>query len=182
MAWERDPIWPQESVPSSDQCRMVPWLFSCNGTSIVEAVLEQCFPGGITPHPTRKEEVFFLTFKLQKFVFSKVHPIMQRPIVLSLHEVFPSWDFPWIYLEVIIISPLSCCFAKMYIACSFNLSISIKPSCYLIIIVPPLWTPSSFSISFQLYGAHNSTLDASCICSCVEKALRSSAVLQSISN
>lgn len=82
---------------------------------------------------------------------------MQCPIVLSLHKVSSSWDFLWIYLEVIIISPLSCCFAKMYIACSFNLSISIKSFHCLIIIVPPLWTPSSFSISFQWRGAQHST-------------------------
>lgn len=107
---------------------------------------------------------------------------MQCPIVLSLHKVSSSWDFPWIYLEVIIISPLSCCFAKMYIACSFNLSISIKPSCYLIIIAPPLWTPSNFSISSQWHDAQNSAGGASCTCSCVEKVLCSSALLQSILN
>lgn len=107
---------------------------------------------------------------------------MQCPIVLSLHKVSSSWDFPWIYLEMIIISPLSCCFDKMYIVCTFNLSISIKPFHYLIIIAPLFWSPSSFSVSFHWYGAQNSTGNASCICSHVENILCSSALLQNVLN
>lgn len=69
-----------------------PWLLLRNGISIAEAGLEQCFPG-VFLHILIEGKRFFLTLKLQKFAFSKVHPVMQCPIVPKPAQNLPLLGF-----------------------------------------------------------------------------------------